>query len=258
MTRHHEDVATALALSEVERAVIQDLGDHTIATGIRAAQVLGQSMTAVALAAGLTRTRAYAILERDADTVDAIEQPMLRRLTAAALGRDGLLGLAAHADKLQVPADAMQRALARLRDLGVAEAIAQTPRAETGNEFWFDAGPAHAEWLWGQQQTLRWMRQERFSVFLAIPHDTRAQVAAAAHEITADLATVIAAGNTSTITWDELAIAIGGDDSRDALETTADVWASIWEKIGTPAPAMLVREVLPPIHQPAKTTTRNG
>src|SRR3954454_1741615 len=114
MSRAHESPGAALALSELERAVVEDDGDRTLFAGASTCQYLQVTTTEIALQTGLTRTRIYNVRERydhePADGASEVKHRPLMRLFAASLTDDAPLGLCAHAQRLGVPVEAAKRA----------------------------------------------------------------------------------------------------------------------------------------------------
>src|SRR5690348_3362694 len=88
MSRLHERPGAALALSELERAVIEGDGDRTLFAGISAAEHLGVNTTEIALHTGMTRTRIYSVKDRfddkPPDVHSEVKHRPLTRLCAAA------------------------------------------------------------------------------------------------------------------------------------------------------------------------------
>jgi hypothetical protein len=252
MRRAHEAPGVALALSELERAVVEAEGDRTLFAGVSTCQYLQVSTTEIALQTGLTRTRIYSVRERyddkPADGRSEVKHRPLTRLFAASLTDGVPLGLGAHARHLGVPVEAAEMALKVLCDRGVAEALARTAQYEGGpiTEVFFVPGPEHADWLQNELDVLRWVRQDRFGVYMELPRGARDIVAAGAYRIGPDLATVIKAGTVTAVTWDELAVGVVAHDSRDALAIARDVWDKIWADAELPAPPWIVRELIPP------------
>ncbi|HEX5923370.1 MAG TPA: hypothetical protein VFY45_06030 [Baekduia sp.] len=249
MTRHSADDARALVLIEQERLVIERAPDADLAVGLRAAQYLGIPMASIAATSGLTRTRAYALLERTDAGPHKVPPPLLNHLVASALRDDAPIGSLGHSAELRVDVRAMRETLAWLRQRGVAELLARTgdEAGRITEEFWIP-GPSHEAWIQSELKALRWVHADRWAIYVRIPDDISVAVGEAAHRLAPALSDVIRTGNSSVITWDEFAMAIVADDSREALRGAYDLWTSVCEQIGELAP-FDVRQVLPPIRR---------
>lgn len=233
MTRHAQDPARALALIELERSEVDHLGDSALATCIRAAQRLDVPMTSTALAGGLTRTRAYGLLERTEQQRPAsLSATQMRRLAACQLALDTSIALRALAAELRVDVDGLSDALRWLRERGVAEVLAVTQHVDGTpmDQHWI-AGPRRDGWIAAELDALRWVTSHRFAVYVRLPDGIGQEVSVEAHRISTATTTVINAGTSHAITWDELAIAVAASDPREALDTARDVWTQAVTKI---------------------------
>jgi hypothetical protein len=246
MRNYAMGAAKALALTELERAVAEQERDDILVAALQAASELRIPLTTIAAETGLTRTRAYAVLERTTGVRGKVPADVLRRLAACALNDTRPLSLVQHAEQLRVEASDLHRALLDLAARNAAEILARTGDS-SGREvdaFWIP-GPALEGWLEHELERLRWVRSDRWAVYVRLPNGVRHAVSAAAEQIAPSASTVISQGTALAVTWDELAVAIPAADSREAIEGVAEMWTSITESIGTPMP-FSVTEVLPP------------
>ena len=224
--RHALVPEQSLALTELERAVLEGCDDTALAACVRVSQTLGIGMTSIALAGGLTRTRAYALVNR-ADAAEPAEPPdqQMRRLIACLLSADTSIAATALANELRLDRHAFARALRWLAEQGVAEVLAVTRHADGApmDEHWI-AGPQHCGWVAAELEVLRWVTQDRYAVYVRLPDGVREDVAFTANDVSNAMTTVIEAGTSNAIRWDELAIAVAASDPREALDTARAVW----------------------------------
>jgi hypothetical protein len=169
----------------------------------------------------------------------------------AALHDERPLGVGAHGRALKARVDDVHRALQHLLKCEAAEILVRTAERDGGpvtEEFWIP-GAAHDVWIQRELKVLRWVRQERFAIYVQLPPDTRDAITPSAWSLNPDLTGVITAGTTWVKGWDELAIAAGGEDSREALETARDVWEEVCRRAGLGSLPFVVREILPPVRR---------
>jgi hypothetical protein len=227
VSQHDLDAARSLALIELERSEHEHLGDGALATAIRVAQYLSVPMTAIALVGGLTRTRAYALLERTAhQPATRLSRSQMRRLAACVLEPDRSIAVGTLATELHIDIGELVETLRWLHDQGIAEILVQRPQPDRARavSHWI-AGPQREAWLEVQLQSLRWVTSDRYAVYVRLPDGIGGQVALRGDRLSATMIAVISAGTARSITWDELAIAVAAEDPRDALDTARAVWA---------------------------------
>ena len=236
--------------------VIEREPDTTIAVALRTAQFLDISMTSAARAAGLTRTRAYALLGRTAGIQEYIPVLSLRRLVAAALDNHRPLGLISHAERLGVKGADLSDALGYLGEYGAAEVLARTSDIQGSHiteEFWIPGSDSQI-WLRRQIDVLRLSQEPQqlescYVIFLALPDGARNAIANAADQLKPEKSTVIEAGNASRITWDELLMSVAAADSREALDAARDLWDQICVLADLQSAPFCLREIEPPIRR---------
>lgn len=230
---------------EAERLVSEGAPDDWIAPVLRAASLLHLPMTKLTHRAGLTRTRGYKILERTDGEIQDAPDATLRVICGVILDDASPAGIVGVASHLQVALPDVQTAMRWLQDQGAAEPLVRVGdgQGRVTDEFWIP-GEDYARWLSTTVQNLRWVKGERWAVYVRLPSGVAQAVADAAHSFS-PAATVIRAGTASAVTWDEFAVAIRATDGRDALAQARDAWEHVTLEADVPAP-FDVQEVLPP------------